>query len=128
MLAKPHWTAGSEFKLRKMCDGPVGELTAEEQELWSNSMVFKCIYRCGDSAIPYAEFEEHTRTCKFRPRFCMNVCGDFRLHDPESTSDEPPYTCEKCLLKSVPQPVKLTGDKLGTKFQRIKQRQEDAYE
>lgn len=104
LLAKPHLIAASEFKSRANCEGPVGELSAEDQEEWSKNMLFKCIYRCGALSLPYAELEDHIKnTCPFRPRFCVNKCGDFRLHDPETVPDTQPYTCEKCFLKTVPQ-------------------------
>ena len=84
--------------------------------MWSNNMVFRCIYRCPEEKIPYAELETHIKsTCPYRPRFCANNCGNYRLHDPDQKSESQPYTCEKCFLQSVPQQVKLTG-KLGSKF------------
>lgn len=84
LLTKPHLVAGSDYKARQKCEGPLGELSAEEQEIWSKQMVFRCIYRCPET-IPYADLENHViHTCPFRPKFCVLQCGNYRLYDPET--------------------------------------------
>jgi hypothetical protein len=103
-------------------------------------MYFDCIYKCSRTKIPYAEYELHVARageCPYRPIFCINNCGDFRLPElPESdqigASNKKalkpmmPYHCENCYMQTIKRnsDVKLATT-LGSKFRNIKKIQDE---
>ena len=79
----PHRVYGPVFAERPFCDGVLQSLSAEDFNEWRACMVFKCVYGCSQSCIPYELLENHIQMdCPMRPQICSNLCGEFKFPDP----------------------------------------------
>jgi len=59
MVPMTHLIHGATFSKRQKCVGPAQLIYGSDQEDWTSCMVFKCVYGCDRSCIPYELLEYH---------------------------------------------------------------------
>jgi hypothetical protein len=88
---------GPTFSKRAICLGPVQSIYGEDASDWTTCMVFKCIYGCERTCIPYELLENHLlNECPQRPLICSNMCGAYKLADRVLGQSTSAYICEAC--------------------------------
>ena len=82
LAPQTHMVHGSTFSKRAICQGPVQSIYGEDASDWTTCMVFKCVYGCDRTCIPYELLENHLlNECPQRPLICSNMCGAYKLAD-----------------------------------------------
>ena len=58
-MPKTHLAYGPVYNKRVPCNGPISPVDGEDAIDWTSCMVFKCIYGCERTSIPYELLKYH---------------------------------------------------------------------
>ena len=58
-MPKTHLAYGPVYSKRVPCNGPISPVDGEDAIDWTSCMVFKCIYGCERTSIPYELLKYH---------------------------------------------------------------------
>ena len=124
LVPNPHLIPGAVFEKRVLCTGPVQMIFGEDAEEWRDCMVFKCVYGCDRTCLPYQLLENHVlNECPQRPLLCSNMCGNYKLADRINGQSTSAYICQTCFMDAYGM-YQMQGERtFGSTFSNLHTRQ-----